>query len=46
MVRTALKYGAVLTGIYLVTYRASGAGTLVTNGANGISTIEKTLQGR
>ena len=46
MVRTTIKYAAILTGLYLVTYRATEAGSLVTNGANGIATIEKTLQGR
>lgn len=45
-VRVFLKYSAVLTGLYIIAANASGLGTVVTNGANGAATFEKTLQGR
>jgi hypothetical protein len=40
------KYGVGLIGLYLLVANASGTGTLFTSGANGISTVTKTLQGR
>lgn len=46
MGKQALKYGATLIGIYLGVAYASGAGTLISNGANGAATITRTLQGR
>lgn len=44
--RTYMKYSAVLIGLYLLVRNASGAGTVITKGASGASTITKTLQGR
>jgi len=44
--RTYLKYSAVLIGLYLLVRNASGAGTLLSRGASGVSTVTKTLQGR
>lgn len=39
--------GAVgLTALYLLVANASGTGTLFTSGANGVSTVWKTAQGR
>lgn len=46
MGRTYMKYSAVLIGLYLLVKNASGAGTLFTKGAAGLSQIDKTLQGR
>jgi hypothetical protein len=44
--RKALLYGAVLIGVYIATAYATGFGTDVTNTANGVATVAKTLQGR
>lgn len=46
MTRTAFRYAAVLTGFYLVLYKGTNAGNLIKQGAAGISTVEKTFQGR
>lgn len=46
MFNTYMKYSAVLIGLYLLVTHASGAGTLFTQGANGLATIDKTLQAR
>lgn len=46
MLRVALKYGFALTAIYILAANASNAGQVITAGANGVSNIEKTLQGR
>jgi hypothetical protein len=46
MFKTFMYYSAVLIGGYLALSYASGAGTLLTQGAAGISQIDKTLQGR
>lgn len=46
MLKTAIKYVAVLTGLYIVAVNASNVGTVVTQGAAGATTFEKTLQGR
>lgn len=46
MGRTYLKYSAVLIGMYLGVRYASGAGTLISKGASGVSQVTKTLQGR
>lgn len=46
MLRTYMKYSAVLIGLYLAVAHASGAGTLISKAASGASTIDKTLQGR
>jgi hypothetical protein len=46
MLRQAMKYGAVLVGLYVVVANASGFGTVFSQGANGLSGVTKTLQGR
>lgn len=46
MIRTVLHYGAALTALYLIVYNGTNAGNLIKDGANGVSTVEKTLQGR
>ncbi len=46
MGRIYMKYSAVLIGLYLLVTHASAAGTLITKGASGAPTIDKTLQGR
>ena len=46
MLRQAMKYGAVLIGLYVVVANASGFGTVFTSAANGSSGLTKTLQGR
>jgi len=44
--RVALKYGAVLIGIYLVTYYYTGAGTLTNDAFRGITGTVQALQAR
>jgi hypothetical protein len=44
--RKALTYGAGLIAIYLVVEHYTGAGTLLTKGAAGSTSIIKALQGR
>lgn len=46
MGRKALTYGAGLIALYLGVHYASGAGSLLTAGANGGTSIVKSLQGR
>lgn len=46
MGRLYMKYTAVLIALYLGVRYSSGAGTLISQAANGASTIDKTLQGR
>lgn len=46
MGKQALKYSAVLIGVYLGVAYASGAGTLISAGTNGGGTIIRSLQGR
>ena len=46
MLRTYMKYTAVLIAMYLAVSHASGAGSLITNAAQGATNIDKTLQGR
>lgn len=46
MGRKALTYVGGLIGLYLAVRYASGAGTVLSAGANGSSTVIKTLQGR
>lgn len=46
MGRTYLKYSAVLIGLYLIVNNATGAGTILTKGAAGVATVDKSLQGR
>lgn len=44
--KKALAYGAALIALYLVVYNYTGAGTLLTNGANGSVGVIKAFQGR
>jgi hypothetical protein len=46
MFNSYMKYTAFLIAAYLAVTHASGVGTVFTSGANGLSTIDKTLQGR
>ncbi|MGW3926009.1 hypothetical protein [Streptomyces sp. NPDC005093] len=46
MFNTYMKYSAVLIGLYLAVSHASGAGSLLKNGAAGLSTVTRSLQGR
>jgi hypothetical protein len=44
--KKGLFYVAVLTGLYIVASRATNAGTLITDTANGGAKFVSTLQGR
>jgi hypothetical protein len=46
MLNAYMKYSATLIALYLLVHNASGAGTVFTQGASGLATIDKTLQGR
>lgn len=46
MFKQTLKYGGGLIALYLLVANASGSGQVFTSGANGLSTVTKTLQGR
>lgn len=46
MGRTALKYGAVLIGMYLAVAYATGSGELLTKGAQGTTQVIKAFQAR
>lgn len=46
MGRKALTYGGGLIALYLAVRYASGAGTLLKNGASGTATVVKAFQGR
>jgi hypothetical protein len=46
MGRTFLKPATLLIALYLGVRYASGAGTLFTQGASGVSKVVKTFQGR
>ena len=46
MLKKSLSYGGSLIALYLVVYNASGSGRVITDGANGITTVVKGLQGR
>jgi hypothetical protein len=46
MFRTYMQYSAVLIGLYLLVSNASGTGTLFSQGAAGLATVNKSLQGR
>ena len=49
-VRTGIRYMAILIGTYLLVSRATGAGTVISKGASGITQVgvglTKALQGR
>jgi len=44
--RTALKYGAGLIGLYLVVFYATGSGNLINHGQAGVVNTIKAFQGR
>lgn len=44
--RKALTYGAVLIGVYLAVYYASGSGTVISTGTKGAVSVIKAFQGR
>lgn len=46
MIKQSMKYGVGLVALYLLVANASNAGTLFTSGANGVSTVTRTFQGR
>lgn len=46
MFNTYVKYSAGLIALYLIVVHASGFGTAFTQGAKGLSEVDKTLQGR
>lgn len=46
MLRQLSKYGAGLIALYLVVANGSRFGQVITSGANGISGVTRTLQGR
>jgi hypothetical protein len=46
MIKQFMTLSAWLVGGYLVLSYATGAGTLINNGAAGIVSIDKALQGR
>jgi len=46
MLRLYMKYSAVLIGAYLLLEHYTAAGTLISDGASGITKIDQTLQGR
>lgn len=41
-----VKWGAVLIGLYLGVYYATGAGNLISSGSAGAATVVKAFQGR
>jgi hypothetical protein len=44
--KTGLKYGAGLIGLYLAVYYATGSGTLLQQGQSGAIGLVKAFQGR
>lgn len=46
MLRQLSKYGASLIALYIVVANGSQFGQVLNNGAQGISTVSRTLQGR
>lgn len=44
--KTAIKYGATLIGVYLVVFYASGAGRVLQSGGTAAVGLTKALQGR
>ena len=46
MIRQFAKYGASLIALYIVVANGSKFGQVVTAGAQGVSTVSRTLQGR
>jgi hypothetical protein len=46
MVKQTVRYGVGLIALYLVVANASGFGQAISAGANGVSGVTRTLQGR
>jgi hypothetical protein len=46
MLKKGLGYTVGLIALYVAVANASGTGKVITDGANGFSTVTKTLQGR
>lgn len=46
MLKKGMGYTVALIALYMGVYKSSDAGNLITAGANGFSTVTKTLQGR
>ena len=46
MIRQLSKYGAGLIALYIVVANGSKFGQVISAGANGVSGVTKTLQGR
>lgn len=46
MGKQTIKYGATLIGLFIVVANGSGFGTAFTAGAQGVSNITRSLQGR
>ena len=46
MIRQLAKYGVGLIALYLVVVNAEGAKGLISSGAQGLSGVTKTFQGR
>jgi hypothetical protein len=46
MLKKGLGYTTGLIALYLVVANSSGAGKVITDGANGFATVTKSLQGR
>ncbi len=46
MIRQLSKYGAGLVALYIIVANGSKFGSVISAGANGISGVTKTLQGR
>lgn len=44
--KTAVKYGATLIGLYLVVAYATGSGRLINASSSGASNVIKAFQGR
>lgn len=43
---TAIKYGAVLIGLYLIVYHGSNSGKVIDSGTRGAGVVIKAFQGR
>lgn len=44
--KNAVKYGFGAIALYLVVANGTKAGSVITSGANGLSTVTRSLQGR
>ncbi len=46
MLKKSLTYGTGLIAVFLLVNNASGSGRVISSGAEGLSTVTRTLQGR